>query len=268
MKLSHRDKGSLTIEAALVIPIFTFAILTIILFMKIVYVQEIMQKAITDSANNIAQYAYLYDASGLMDISKEANKSVNEGAKLAEEHLGKFTEAMDAVSQINGGAEAIVQGDLSDIAAINNEIDRMLDNSELIVDNAEAIAIDVSEKDGFKREAVTFMCLAGKLLIDKGNETVTKLLTTMMLSNSLKTDTMSANERLKSLHVVQDLWSLDFRKSNIFMDPQSKEVDIIISYEVKIPMPFNFIPEFTINQRASSSAWLGAKKLNYGKDKN
>lgn len=254
MRASYKSKGSLTVEAALVIPIFMFAILSIALFMKLVYVQEVMQKSITDAANGIAQYAYIYQRSGLKDPADKAVDSINKGAEMSKEQIEKTTQALDTLSQINSGVTSIAQGDYSYVTDINKKIS-----------DIKGAAVDVKQVGNEilsnpKGEAVSLICLAGKCLIEKGNQGITKLITTLMLSNSLKGNGMDADARLRSLNVVQSLWDLDFSKSSIFMDEEHKQVNIIVKYDVDVPMPFKFTPKFTIVQRASSRAWLGSEK--------
>lgn len=53
--------GSLTVEAALVLPIFIYAIVAFIYFLQIIYIQEVLQNAITETGFFSAKYAYVYD---------------------------------------------------------------------------------------------------------------------------------------------------------------------------------------------------------------
>lgn len=69
-------KGSLTVEAALVLPIFVFAIISIIYFIKIVYIQESIQYAITETANEIATYAYILDNGEIIDAQQDIHNAI------------------------------------------------------------------------------------------------------------------------------------------------------------------------------------------------
>lgn len=53
-------KGSLTVEAALVFPIFLFAITAILYFIQIINIQERLQQGITQMALDTSKYAYVY----------------------------------------------------------------------------------------------------------------------------------------------------------------------------------------------------------------
>ncbi len=55
------QKASLTVEAAIVMPIFLFCILIFLYFLQIITVQEHIQNAITSSGLTLARYAYVYE---------------------------------------------------------------------------------------------------------------------------------------------------------------------------------------------------------------
>lgn len=56
-----RNKGVLTVEAALVVPLFIFAILFMTQFMKIVYVYDTVQANVYNTAKFINGYSYVAD---------------------------------------------------------------------------------------------------------------------------------------------------------------------------------------------------------------
>ena len=60
-KTSTKAKGSLTLEAALVVPIFIYAILAFIYFLQIINIQEAIQHALTETGLESVRYAYVYD---------------------------------------------------------------------------------------------------------------------------------------------------------------------------------------------------------------
>lgn len=59
-KIADKTRGSLTVEAALVMPIFLYGILAFLYFIQIFTVQEHIQEVITKKGLNIAKTAYLY----------------------------------------------------------------------------------------------------------------------------------------------------------------------------------------------------------------
>lgn len=64
-----RMQASLTVEAALVMPLFLFAILSLLYFIQIITVQEFIQSAITKMGLNMAKTAYVYeDFAGMEEV--------------------------------------------------------------------------------------------------------------------------------------------------------------------------------------------------------
>ncbi len=67
-KMNRCGKASLTIEAAFVMPIFLFAILSLLYFIQIFTLQEFIQATITKMGLGLAKTAYVYeDFSGMED---------------------------------------------------------------------------------------------------------------------------------------------------------------------------------------------------------
>lgn len=55
----RNNKGSLTVEAAFVLPLFTCAVLVIAFFFRLMYLETSIQRAISDAAKDVASYGYL-----------------------------------------------------------------------------------------------------------------------------------------------------------------------------------------------------------------
>lgn len=64
-----KNKGVLTLEAALVVPIFMFFIMFMWQFMKVVHLYDTVQANIFNTAKFINGYTYLLDATGIAESS-------------------------------------------------------------------------------------------------------------------------------------------------------------------------------------------------------
>lgn len=69
--IKRRIRASFTVEAALVLPIFIYAIIAFIYFIQIFLLQEYLQNAITETGYFSAKYAYVYDYLLNYDGTKE-----------------------------------------------------------------------------------------------------------------------------------------------------------------------------------------------------
>ena len=73
-KPNQGARGSLTIEAALVLPVFIYVIIAFAYFLQIIRIQETLQYAITETGFYTAKYAYVYDSIKEFDKKEEQNK--------------------------------------------------------------------------------------------------------------------------------------------------------------------------------------------------
>ncbi len=69
----RKCRGALTLEAAIVLPIFLCFVLSLAYFIKIIYVHENIQHAITHTADNLATYTYVLDK---LDIENALDKRI------------------------------------------------------------------------------------------------------------------------------------------------------------------------------------------------
>ncbi len=88
----HRMQASLTVEAALVMPLFLFAILSLLYFIQIITVQEFIQSAITKMGINMAKTAYVYEDFAGMEEVLDFDATIF-GAEI-EINLGDFAKSM------------------------------------------------------------------------------------------------------------------------------------------------------------------------------
>ena len=122
-----KRKGVLTLEAALVVPIFVFLIFFMTQLMKVVYIYDSVQTNIYNTARFVNGYTYLAQATGLVDYSDKHNFdnllkevqgifSSNE-IPSGETIDGLVTELLDTV--LSTAAQGAIEGVVSKIAKNN-----------------------------------------------------------------------------------------------------------------------------------------------------
>jgi len=77
-ELLKKKDGSLTVEAAISLPLFMCVFLSIAFFMKVVYIHNNVQYAINGAANEVATYSYLYSISGLQKVKGSKSMTIIE----------------------------------------------------------------------------------------------------------------------------------------------------------------------------------------------
>ena len=75
---TYTEKASITVEAAFVLPIFIYAIITLLYFIQIFMVQEQLQAAITEVGRNTAKYTYLYKDYFVGDETEQVTHSFHD----------------------------------------------------------------------------------------------------------------------------------------------------------------------------------------------
>ena len=63
----ERQKGSITVEASLFIPMFLFAFMSIYSLVFFVRAQLVIQYAADQAAKEVAQYSYILKKTGILD---------------------------------------------------------------------------------------------------------------------------------------------------------------------------------------------------------
>ncbi|WDV46943.1 pilus assembly protein [Clostridiaceae bacterium M8S5] len=102
-KRHNKNKGSLTVEAAIVLPIFIFVIITVAMFIKVVYIQELVGHALKDSVNEMALTSYLFNVSGLYNPDKNNRtiKDIDEFLNIRYLLNGDIDETVDDIKKLN-----------------------------------------------------------------------------------------------------------------------------------------------------------------------
>lgn len=139
MKNTSKNRGSMTIELALILPLYIVVIMFIMNLMNVYYIHAVVQQGLNNAGKTLAQYCYLIEKAGCLDKASgwftmeedTSNKSIglqtsikqltgsaqqvmaklNDGVTLDElkglsDDLGGFTEALRStasqISSING----------------------------------------------------------------------------------------------------------------------------------------------------------------------
>ena len=261
-RLKNR-KGSLTVEAAITLPVFVCVILSIALFMRVVYVHQLIQHAITDTANELATYSYLYSATGVQARHDAAKEYMEDKSKVFENHA---KDVFSAYSSLKANKEQVEEAVGSNSTAIiNGDIDS-LDVESLKSDLGSAIGSAVSDagkisgvladaaKDP-KKEIISIMCILADGAFEEAKTALATPLIKFCMAKHLRTEAIQdENKRLRGLQVEGGFEGLDFTESSLFKD--KKTIDIVVRYKVKTILPIKLIPDVYIIQRATVRAWL------------
>ena len=95
-----RERGSITVEAALFLPLFFFAFLSIYNLIYFARAQLLVQYAADQAVKEVAQYTYILDKVGIL----EKMDHTAEGAGTFQENLENIKENLDVIQQAASNA--------------------------------------------------------------------------------------------------------------------------------------------------------------------
>ena len=241
------ENGAMTVEAAIVLPVLLCAFFSIIFLVKAVYAYELMQHALEETASEIASSGYIYHVSGLQDIHDAAREGIDERAELFKGQIGSVFDSFNALKDAEGGSP----GDSTGIADSADLLQKAEENFGKMLDETESAFSDPLE------EIKNIACyIAGGSFNDAKTQLFTPVVKLYMKKYLVAGSESDADERLISLNIAGGFDGLDFSGSSFLADG-GENIDIIVKYNIRLPLPIQLIPEFQLVQRAKARAWLG-----------
>ncbi|NLP14289.1 MAG: pilus assembly protein [Clostridium sp.] len=256
MGLLKNKNGSLTLEAAISLPIFMCVFLTIAFFMRVVYIQNNVQYALNGAANELATYSYLYSVSGFQELNDSASAEMNKHGERASNHTKQLLEAFDAMGDnLQKGLDSVEGGlETGDPKKIEN-LKELYNQSKISAGTVKNVLNEV--KDDPKREFVSIASLflgAGyENIKDELSEPLIRFFMAKYIDNKIFSSGGSPGAYILAKKGKDPLGAFDF-KSRLFTD--NKSIDIMVRYKIKTALPINIFPEIPVEQRVTVRGWL------------
>ncbi|QUH30332.1 TadE/TadG family type IV pilus assembly protein [Vallitalea guaymasensis] len=261
-------KGSLTVEAAIVLPIFLMAILSIVYIIKIMYIHESIQHGLSETANELAAYSYIMDKSEILDAQQEIYKTSSENLNDTNENIDTFNENLENLFNIiEGGNSYIGISDINkdstfkDMYGSGNMNEYINDCVSTISKIKEEVIGNASEayknlNDIINSVDKTLHGIKGTLIsrcIHDGLAVTNNFVGTKMAKNIFN-DYIS-DEQYKKWYIVNGRDGMNFRFSRFMLDDE--DIDLIVKYKLDISIPFPGIKDISMTQRVKVRGWTG-----------
>ncbi|MDC7289636.1 pilus assembly protein [Blautia schinkii] len=232
-----KQRGSITVEAALFLPIFLFAFLSIYNMVYFARAQLVIQYSVDQAAKEVAQYSYLLDKIGILE-------SLDSLSSRSQEFEDNIQNIMGNLDTIQGAAQNAVDG--QDI--IQNGIDAgnafqdTYDTVKGYVQNPKDFLngiLGVMKKDavnGISKYMVSVVaksCVNNQLSIAGGNADAEKYLRSMGVTSGLRFD------------------------SSAWCENGSRDIRIVVDYEIANSIPFFKLGPWHYRVCASTRVWSG-----------
>lgn len=258
-----REKGSLTVEAAIVLCIFIVGYAAIVTASDFIRAHMMIQYSISQAAKEISAYCYLVSKTGIMDDSYRLGTEADKFKESTDTVIDTVVKLYDA---IDSGADAIESGvntiqncqSLEDFAlSVENvsnvtqqEFNQMVSAANTMVDtsadyfsNPRQILKGIGSlaKDGALSAAKSYIIAApiSKALVKRQIELY-------------KTDS-GGRDVLERLGVVGGMNGLNFTGSSLFNDGET--ITVQVAYSMEIPYPGLKDKHLHFIQKASTRAW-------------
>ncbi|MCT4596424.1 MAG: pilus assembly protein [Vallitalea sp.] len=261
-------KGSLTVEASIVLPIFIMAILSITYFIKIIYIQENIQNAINETANEMSTYAYILDKANILDtqqqIYEDSISQVNENNSNIQNIINNLETLYNTIENANSIyiSNQIAQSSSYEKMKSSNNLPDFIDNyiknikhiKDEIMNNATTAYKSLNEIMGSINIVIkNFKNTIIKESFANGIDITNNYLGTKMAEIIM--DKHITKEQYKNWYIVNGKDGMDFRQSRFMLD--NEDIDLIVKYKIAIPIPFPGLKEISMIQRVKVRGWTG-----------
>ena len=252
-----KEKGAIVVEATISLSAFMFAIFMILSIVNICFIQAKISVALNTAAKEISQYSYLYYALGVNNLESEFNQGTADSKQLATDTIDGVGVFMSSLS----GASANAQ---------TGDFEAMMNDISTGANSAKSIATKYS--NALKNDPKGFILGMGKMATNELKEEAKVLLAQVLAKAFMEKNLMSdpndnADAYLKSYGVVDGMDGLDFNYTTFLAYGNSNEIQLVVTYKIKVIQLLKFDFKFTIRQCSKTTAWgNGVSKINPGQN--
>lgn len=239
------EGGAIIIEAIIALTVYIFTIFTVLSIVDVCYTQARISIALNCAARDISKYSYLYYKLG----SDQFQADVAAGAGNSEEMVrnivagsGEFTESIMGLGEVN------------DVAGLEAQLNSIDENSQALGDDIKAMA------DTFAEDPAAFMKAMGLMVLNQGFEEIKNIVGQAMaeafMEKNLKAFEGDDPDAFLKRHGIEDgMDGLQFDGTSFMVGGTSDEINLSVTYEIKVIELLNIDHSFRIWQTAKTTAW-------------
>jgi len=242
MKRKNSIKGSLTVEAAVCLPIFMAFILLIGCIARVYYIHEVVQDALSDAVNEVASTAYIFQITGVADTRNEIKGVLQEKAEIVHSQKDDFLNLIDMTKEVGG-----------DVQGLDLESLKM----DLSSGKESGMALSGSLKESIQdpRSYAKSLAAAGiDFAAQSGEELIMGLYIKALMEKHLETKWQTADERLKGVHIENGYGGLDFVGSTYFRG--NEDLNVYVHYTLERIDPFGLVKNVKITNHVLVRGWM------------
>lgn len=251
MRYLKNEKGSMSLETALVLPVFIMGFTAIIIFAMFTRAETVVQYSIDQVSKEISEYLYVAERLNLIDTSTS-----NEGVK----DIDNTVESIVDFANIAGNAaDNISNMDLSSIEAAIESVKGVKNDAAAIKAAGENLygTFSALMKNPTGSIKAFVAILKQQVVSEVMSRVLAQPICRILIPKYITTD-RDPNTFLKSLGVVEGIDGINFGMSSILRDQRT--VTIVAVYRLKITLgPIS--KQIVVKQTASTAAWVKGTSL-------
>ena len=218
----RKENGSITVEAALFIPMFLFAFMCIFSLISCVRAQVLIQYSVDQAAKEVAEYSYILEKTGVLDAYKGLNTKSEEFSKQMEDIKSNLEVIENTAKSVTNG-----QGTIQDVADAGKAGKATYDQLNYVKNGA------WNKLASYMTGVVAKSCVKQQLSVASGGQ--------------------DADEYLEKLGVS----NMKFSKSS-WCAKGTNDIKIVVDYDIKTEFPFFDLGTRHYRVCASTRVWAGS----------
>ena len=215
-----KERGSITVEAALFLPVFLMAFLTIYNLVYFARAQMLMQYAADQAAKEVAQYSYILEKTGIL----ESLDNLNTKTESFESDMNSIRENLETIQ--SAGEKAVQGQDVGNqIAGIKNAAGNTYNTVKEYVDTINGIS-------SYMVNTVAKSCVEQQLSIAGGSRD------------------------LETYKEILGITNISMKKTT-WCQNKSRDVKLVIDFDLNSRLPFFTMDSRHYRVQASTRVWSG-----------
>lgn len=286
-KKSHKSRGSLTVEATLILPFVFISWLTIINFLNVYLVHTCIQQALNNTAKRFSEYAYIGERITMSDgssvvshlsdlysldedtekkansLADDADKILENGKKVKDNATSMWDTAQEIKGNLKDTTDAAFDGMMGDDASgLSSRIDAITANGQTLITNLQKLDLSHIQsniiqpakefKNAIKDAYTTVKSISGDNLKDYFERELLNAGSGLLVGGFV-------NLYIKDLNVqvMKNVSTLNYTQSRFFYGDTNSTFALIVTYTYRNPFNIKFFDDIKMKQVATMNMWIG-----------
>lgn len=233
----RKENGSITVEAALFIPMFLFAFMCIFSLISCVRAQVLIQYSVDQAAKEVAEYSYILEKTGVLDAYKGLNTKSEEFSKQMEDIKSNLEVIENTAKSVTNG-----QGTIQDVA-----------------DAGKAGKATYDQLKEYKKNPKEFCERCSNYVKNGAWNKLASYMTGVVAKSCVKQQASVASGRTGCRRISGKTGSFQYEiQQSSWCAKGTNDIKIVVDYDIKTEFPFFDLGTRHYRVCASTRVWAGS----------